>query len=954
MASVPNTSAWHAEAQRLKSEIKSALDAYPSPSPVRPKAPSIAAVTHTPDDNIARLQQQVNQVHDFVHDTGRKDLLIQDLRAQVAQLLKERQQAEQSHEGVDAQLELARRQEEGQAKTIASLRRKLEDTERHQQRDMQDALSARQLLEKRVTNLDAERRQLQTERDSLLAETAKYRQDAELAGDAAAGREAAITEAVGAQVELRKLRKELDETKRALSDVQEKAAQLEQKEAVSDMRTAALTAERDGLRKELSSVRDDLSAASHEASERNQAKQASVEHQRAAEAAQKEILQLQSRLAGAEDEKASAQRKLETRRKEFDEEHARYEAKAKEAAEALQQVASLSAAESEASRLRVRAKECEKELADTRKAAAATSEALSALGLRFETSEAALHSAARVIQAALDDTLASVESRHAAGSSDITDDSELLPGSDGEDNSASSSHIDQSMNARRELLKQAGTDAGVLANVCNSVGEICREMRRSERRTTRAESAMRAMRTSLRAQKQDQDARTVELQSAEQRIATASATAAAQAAALQKVGRELEEERAKTAAVEQEMKRRHQQFGRVHEQLCGLRRPHEGESVPDGRLSWAGLVEDAGMRIQAVAEALRLEESRHEMAVEAAGHAEASLARARLEVEEGTERSAAAMRRSADAQAAAAAAHNEELNKAVNAERKRAEEQIAELVASYGGKIRMVEAEFSRSAARVEAAEKSAMAKAQVRKRSCKAIYVLKMLSLPRQARDKHRENSKGRPFSQLVEESHRQVAEAERRTSVLKAEAERCNEHAADMERRAATAAKMQRDAESKVARAESERGSASRRCMQLEGELSRAQAQIDRLGKDRDEASANLAALDQRVAEVSSAAARMQEDALTAQAQVQRDAADAVQAAENRVRTELQAVIKDKEANITELRRSVVELRKQGAAAERDHEKVATEVEQELLALAAQHREVVAALEERVRRAV
>ena len=124
------------------------------------------------------------------------------------------------------------------------------------------------------------------------------------------------------------------------------------------------------------------------------------------------------------------------------------------------------------------------------------------------------------------------------------------------------------------------------------------------------------------------------------------------------------------------------------------------------------------MRIQTVAEALRLEESRHEMAVEAAGHAEASLARARLEVEEGTERSAAAMRRSADAQAAAAAAHNEELNKAVNAERKRAEEQIAELVASYGGKIRMVEAEFSRSAARVEAAEKSAMAKAQVRKRS--------------------------------------------------------------------------------------------------------------------------------------------------------------------------------------------------------------------------------------------
>ena len=296
-------------------------------------------------------------------------------------------------------------------------------------------------------------------------------------------------------------------------------------------------------------------------------------------------------------------------------------------------------------------------------------------------------------------------------------------------------------------------------------------------------------------------------------------------------------------------------------------------------------------------------------------HAEASLARARLEIEEKSERATAAARRNADAQAAAAVAHTEEIKKAVNAERKRAEDQVAELVASYGGKIRMIEAEFTRSASRVEAAEQTATAK------------------------------------TQLVEESNRQVAEAERRASVLQAEAERCNEHAADMERRAASASKLQREAEAKIARADSERGAASRRSMHLEGELSRAQAQIESLTKDRDEASEQLSTLDQRIAEVTAAAARMQEEALTAQSQMKRQASDAIHAAEIRVRTEMQSVLKDKEAEIGELHRDIQELRQLAAAAQRDHEKVAGEVEQELHALAAQHREVVAALEERVR---
>ena len=64
-----------------------------------------------------------------------------------------------------------------------------------------------------------------------------------------------------------------------------------------------------------------------------------------------------------------------------------------------------------------------------------------------------------------------------------------------------------------------------------------------------------------------------------------------------------------------------------------------------------------------------------------------------------------------DAKAKAAAAHAEEIKRAVNTERKRAEEQVAEVVASYGGKIRTIEAEFARSTSRVEDAEKTAMAK---------------------------------------------------------------------------------------------------------------------------------------------------------------------------------------------------------------------------------------------------
>lgn len=893
-----NASAWHSEAQRLKTEIKSALEAYPSPSPVpRSGVGADDALQPTPpDDNIVRLQQQINQVHDFVHDTERKDLMIQDLRVQVAQLLKERQQAERSHEGSDAQLELARRDAEAQ-------RQKLEDAERHQGREAHDAGAARRLLEKRVGNLEAEKRQMQTELIALVAQTEKMQADAQDAGGVASSRDNAIAEAVGAQTQVRKLRQELDEARRRMEDVRETGAALEQKVAVNEMRAAALTTERDGLRQELSGLRDDLSAASSEAAERNQAKAAGVQHQRAAEAAQAEILKLQSRLSASEDEKASGLRKLEARRKEFEDEHARYEAKAKAVADAMQQVASLSASESDASRLRMRVQESEAELADSRRAAAETGEKLSALGLRFETSEGALHSAARVIQAALEDALSSVEPRS---------DSEFADGSGADESSASI--MDDSMSSSRSaLLKQAGSDAGVLASVCSSVGEICRELRRSERRTSRAEAALRGARSTQRSLQQEQGVRVQEVQSAEHRLAAASATSAAQAAALQKAGREVEEERTLRTAAELELRRRHEQFGRAHQQLCAVPAPREGEAMPEGRLSWGGLMEDMSVRILSVAEALRLEQSRHALAVEAAAHAETSLARVRNELRETGERSVAAARRSTAAHHAAAAAHTEQVHKAVTAERKRAEEQVGELVEGYGEKIRAIEAEFTRGTSRVEAAEMAALAK------------------------------------SQLVEESNRQVAETERRASVLQSEAERCNEHAADMERRAASASKMQREAEASVARAESERGAVARRCMQLEGELTRSRAQIERLMKDLSEANVKVLDLDQRVSQVGQTAAQMQEDYLTQQAHARREADDERQAAQIRVRTDMESVIKGKDGEISELRMDVAELRKAGAASARDHDKITGEVQEELLALAAQHREVVGALETR-----
>ena len=75
----------------------------------------------------------------------------------------------------------------------------------------------------------------------------------------------------------------------------------------------------------------------------------------------------------------------------------------------MKTAASLSAAEGEVSRLRVRLKESETELAQARAAGTEATDRLGALSLRFESSEAALHSAARVIQAALEDTLATLE-----------------------------------------------------------------------------------------------------------------------------------------------------------------------------------------------------------------------------------------------------------------------------------------------------------------------------------------------------------------------------------------------------------------------------------------------------------------------------------------------------------------------------------------------------------------
>ena len=141
----------------------------------------------------------------------------------------------------------------------------------------------------------------------------------------------------------------------------------------------------------------------------------------------------------------------------------RYLDKAKEAAEALKTAASLSAAEGEVSRLRVRLKESETELAQARAAGTEATDRLGALSLRYESSEAALHSAARVIQAALEDTLATLDPA-------VSD--------------AGAPPLPQPMQLRGQLLEKAGSDAGVLAHVCSSVGEVCRALRRSERRAS--------------------------------------------------------------------------------------------------------------------------------------------------------------------------------------------------------------------------------------------------------------------------------------------------------------------------------------------------------------------------------------------------------------------------------------------------------------------------------------
>ena len=248
-----------------------------------------------------------------------------------------------------------------------------------------------------------------------------------------------------------------------------------------------------------------------------------------------------------------------------------------------------------------------------------------------------------------------------------------------------------------------------------------------------------------------------------ERLAAASATAAAQQAAMQRLGMEMEREAGRVSAAEHEMSQRTTQLRRVHEQLCSLH--NAGSVVAAAGLSWAGLMEDMAQQVSAVGAALALSESRHAMAIEEAARMGADLTHLRHELRETTDRAAAASKRNAEAQSIAAVVHQDELNKAVAAERNRSETQLAEVVAQYGGKVvrpfapatslnlrtdgvsclqRAIEAEFSQRKARVEAAEKSAATQAQ------------------------------------LCEEANRQAAEAERRTSVLKSEAERSNEHAA------------------------------------------------------------------------------------------------------------------------------------------------------------------------------
>ena len=124
---------------------------------------------------------------------------------------------------------------------------------------------------------------------------------------------------------------------------------------------------------------------------------------------------------------------------------------------------------------------------------------------------------------------------------------------------------------------------------------------------------------------------------------------------------------------------------RVHEQLCSLHTA--GSVVAAAGLSWAGLMEDMAQQVSAVGAALALSESRHAMAIEEAARRGADLTHLRHELRETTDRAAAASKRNAEAQSIAAVVHQDELNKAVAAERNRSETQLAEVVAQYGGKV---------------------------------------------------------------------------------------------------------------------------------------------------------------------------------------------------------------------------------------------------------------------------
>ena len=328
MPAAGGASAWHAEAQRLKDEIKGALDAYPS-SPSTAGRPSPAASPSRPsprtraaqDDNIVRLQSQIEQVHDFVSDTERKERVIQDLRVQVAELLKERQQSEQQHEGLEADVELARRAEAVKGEMVASLRLTVAQMEKHQQRDAHEAAESKKLLEKKAESLQASVAQLTAERDALRAETDVHQRDAKLARQLAVSRDESQEEAQAAQSRAHQLQLQLDEAQRRVESERQTVSALEQAQAVHEMRSAGLEAERDGLQQEMAGLRDELIAASRDVAERDSAKAATVKHQREAEAARVEVVQLQARLKASEEEKAALVEKLESRRVEYDEEH---------------------------------------------------------------------------------------------------------------------------------------------------------------------------------------------------------------------------------------------------------------------------------------------------------------------------------------------------------------------------------------------------------------------------------------------------------------------------------------------------------------------------------------------------------------------------------------------------------------------------------------------------------